>query len=402
MHSQSRDKNLLYPDTTRGEPKLDLHLKPDADKLNAGLEAVNDGDPALARSILQPFADGSASKSKYAQAMALGGLASVSYQQEEVGEAIQLLKQALAIGVIPNDTYFQMMYQLAQFQVVNEQYKDALGTLERWREGGRRETAESYGLEGSAYFRMQQYRKAIAALNKAKAMADDPKPSWDQMLAASYTKTGQTDKAVALAEQQLEGSPGDVATQRNAINLLINSGKYEQAIGMMEKAQANGLMQEATDYLNLAKLHLMVAQTAEDPRPQAEKCVAVLQSGLSQGVLKDGYDTNLLKGRAAYLAGDEETALAAYAEAAKHGTTGEADLQRGQILFNMANYPAARSAFKAALEKGVKQMGSTYVLLASTERSLDNKKGAIIAMRKAATYPETRAQAEKWLKDSGY
>lgn len=398
QQAETQEKNLLYPNTTREEPELDLKKQKESDRLNKGLTAANAGNFAEAKSILEPMASGSASKSKYVQAMALQGLASVSYQQENVVAAIDKLKKALAIGVMPNDTYFQLMYQLAQFYLVNEQYAEALATVQEWRAQGKKENADSYALEGNAYYRLQKYPEAIVALKKAKSMSDKPHASWDQLLAASYAESGQTDEAVAIAEQQLAASPGDAATQRNAVNMLINSQQYTKAIELMENAQSKGLLVESQDYLNLAKLHMLIGQEAEDPLPQAKKSMAVLDDAMTKGVLKPSYDVYLLKGGAAYLAGDAKTAMAAYAKAAELSDKGEADYRRGQVLFNMGNHAAARTAIKTAISKGLEHMGRAYVLLASTETSLKNKNAAIAAMRKAAEYPETKAKADAWLR----
>lgn len=396
--TEAQEKNLLYPDTTREEPELDLKKQKESDRLNEGLTAANAGNFDEAKRILEPMASGSASESKYVQAMALQGLANVSYQQKNVDAAIDKLKEALAIGVMPNDAYFQLMYQLAQFYLVNEQYAEVLATVQEWRAQGKKETADSYALEGNAYYRLQKYSEAIAALKKAKSMPGTPSPSWDQLLAASYAESGQTDEAVALAEQEIAESPGDVTTQRNAVSLLINSQRYSKAVEIMENAQAKGLLVESQDYLNLAKLHMLIGQEAEDPMPQAKQSMAVLDGAMAKGALKPGYDVYLLKGGAAYLAGDAKAAIAAYAKAAEYTDKGEADYRRGQVLFNMGNHAAARTAIKTAISKGVDRMGSAYMLLGSTERLLKNKNAAIAAVRKAAEFPETKAKADEWLR----
>jgi hypothetical protein len=94
-------------------------------------------------SICSRIVDGS--KSKYAQALALQGLATIKYQVDNDPKgAIALLQQSLANGVMPNDTYFQLEYMLAQFQVADEEYQPALDTITKWRAEGKKETANSY------------------------------------------------------------------------------------------------------------------------------------------------------------------------------------------------------------------------------------------------------------------
>ena len=81
--SSSKDKKeALYPNATRKEPKLDLTSEKDQKAINDGLDAVNNQDKEKAIQILQPIAD--SSKSKYAQALALQGLANVHYNDGTV------------------------------------------------------------------------------------------------------------------------------------------------------------------------------------------------------------------------------------------------------------------------------------------------------------------------------
>ena len=106
-HSESKEKAAsLYPNATRTAPKLDLTSEKESKALNEGLAAANSGDKAKATELLQPIID--KSKSQYAKALAMQGMASVAYNGGDVKGAINLLQQALADGVMPNDTYFQL------------------------------------------------------------------------------------------------------------------------------------------------------------------------------------------------------------------------------------------------------------------------------------------------------
>ena len=218
--STSKDKKeALYPNATRKEPKLDLTSEKDQKAINEGLDAVNNQDKEKATQILQPIAD--SSKSKYAQALALQGLANLHYQDGDVKGAIDLLKRSLDIGVMPNDTYFQLQYMLAQFYLADEQYQPAIDTVEKWRAEGKKETADSYALEGNAYYRLQKYPEAIAAIKKAQSMTDKPSDSWNQILMASYSESGQGDQAAQVAQQQLSANPNDPNALNNAVAVLM-------------------------------------------------------------------------------------------------------------------------------------------------------------------------------------
>ncbi|MET4569392.1 tetratricopeptide repeat protein [Rhodanobacter soli] len=392
-------KEVLYPNATRAEPKLDLTSEKDQKNLNEGLDAVNAGDKAKAQQMLQPIID--SSKSKYAQALALQGMASLHYNDGDYKGAISSLQRSLALGVMPNDTYFQLMYMLAQFQMADEQYQPALDTIAKWRAEGKKETADSYALEGNAEYRLGKYPEAIASINKAKSLTDKPQPTWDQILMASYAESGQDEKAAELAKSQLSSNPSDPNALNNAVAVLMQAHKYPEAIQMMEKARAEGKLSKDTQYVNLAKLYLVTGQESADPAPNATKAQQVLEEGMSKGVVKPDAETYVLLGQSAEIANNIDKAIGYYNKAQPIATDGEAALRAGRLLLSENKYSQAKGLIQQALDKGVKHKGTAYMLLAESERGLKNKPAAIDAMKKAAQDPETAAKAKDWLKKTG-
>ena len=397
--SKDTKQAAQYPNATRAEPKLDLTSAKDQKALNDGLDAVNGGDKAKATELLQPLIDGS--KSKYAQALALQGLANLKYNDGDLKGAIAMLQKSLAIGVMPNDTYFQLQYELAQFQLADEQYQAALDTLTKWRAEGKKETADSYALEGNIDYRLQKYPEAIAAIKKAQSMTDKPQDSWNQILMASYAESGQSDQAAQLAQQQLAANPNDANALNNAVAVLMQAQKYPQAIELMEKARSNGGLKTEKDYVNLAKLYLITGQSSDDPKPSATKAMGVLQEGMTKGVVPSSYDNLKLQGDAAYIAGNDSAAIASYRKAIPMAKDGEAAIRAGQLLLSEQKYSDAKTLIKQGIDKGVQHKGTAYMLLAEAERGLKNKPAAIAAMKVAAQDPDTAAKAKAWLKQAG-
>jgi tetratricopeptide (TPR) repeat protein len=400
QHKADTDKKeALYPDATREEPKLDLKSEKDQKAINEGLDAVGAGDKAKAEQVLEPIAEGS--KSKYAQALALQGLANLKYNDGDVKGAIATLQKSLAIGVMPNDTYFQLLYELAQFQLADEQFQPALDTIAKWRAEGKKETADSYALEGNAYYRLGKYPEAIAAIQKAKSMTDKPKDSWNQILMASYAQSGQKDQAMQLAKAQLAANPNDPEARSNAVSVLVNAEKYPEAIQLLEKARAAGTLTEEKDNMTLAKLYLLQAQSSNDPAPDAAKGAQVLQDGIDKHTISGNGETYKLMGQAYEMAGNSDKAIAAYKLALPQATDGESALRAGHLLMVENKFSQAKPLLEQAIQKGVKHKGTAYMLLAETERGLKNKPAAIAAMKQAAQQPETAEKAKAWLKTAG-
>ena len=395
-HAAKDKQTVQYPNATRVAPKLDLSSKKDQKNLNAGLDAVSAGDAAKAEQLLQPLVDGS--KSKYAQALALQGLATIKYNAGAYKGAIALLQRSLAIGVMPNDTYFQLEYMLAQFQLADEQYQAALDTVTKWRAEGKKETAHSYALEGNADYRLDKYPEAIAAIKKAQSLTDKPESSWNQILMASYAASGQSDQAAQVAEQQLAAHPNDPDALNNAVAVLMQAQKNTEAIQLMEKARASGALTTEANYVNLAKLYLITAQSGSDPKPNAVKATQVLDEGMTKGLVTPSADNYMLLGEANEMADNVNSAVAAYTKAMATASNGEAAIRGGSLLLTENKYSQARALIQQGISKGVKHKGTAYMLLAESERGLKNKPAAIAAMKLAAQQPETAEKAKAWLK----
>lgn len=398
-NASSGKKEVLYPNATRKEPKLDLTSEKEQKALNDGLEAASAGDKDKANQLLQPLID--SSKSKYAQALALQGLANLHYNDGDIKGAIDLLKRALDNGVMPNDTYFQLQFMLAQFYLADEQYQPALDTIASWRAQGKKETAESYAAEGSAYYRLQKYPEAIAAIKKAQSLTDKPNDNWNQILMASYAESGQGDQAADLAQQQLAANPNDATALNNAVAVLMQSQKYPEAIALMEKARAQGALKTEKDYVNLAKLYLVVGQGSSDPKPNALKATQVLDEGVSKGLVQQNVDNLKLIGDANYIAEQPDKAIDAYRKAIPLASDGQPAISAGQLLITEGKFSEAKSLIQQGIAKGVQHKGRAYMLLAEANRGLKDKPGAIAAMKQAAQDPETAESANKWLKQSG-
>lgn len=389
-----------YPNATRKEPKLDLTDKKEQEALNKGLDAAQANNKDQAEQILQPLVD--KSKSKYVQAMALQGLARVHATNNDLPGGIDLLKRALDNGVMPNDAYFQLEYELATFYVLNQQYQQAIDEVEKWRAEGKKETPESYALEGEAYYRLKKYPEAIAAIKKAQSMNSKPDPRWNQLLMLAYDDSGQKDKAAEIAKQAAAASPNDPTSFHNALSLDIQMQKYDDALKLMEDGKAKGLLTTENDYVTLAKLYMNKAQDqgTQDPGPLTDKAVEVLQEGMTKGIVKPSAENYVLMGDAHMIGGDANAAADAYQKAIPLASDGEPAYKAGVALVTQNEFSKAKTLLQQAISKGVKHKGKAYMALAQANIGLKDKAAAADAVLEAEKDPETKAQAEKWLKQA--
>jgi tetratricopeptide (TPR) repeat protein len=199
----------------------------------------------------------------------------------------------------------------------------------------------------------------------------------------------------------LSANPNDPDALNNAVAGLIQAQKYPEAIQLMEKARSQGALKSEKDYVNLAKLHLMQAQSAGDDTADTTAAVQVLQDGMSKGIVQQSSDNYKLMGDAHVISGETDQALQMYRKAVPNAKDGEAAVAAGSILLNENEFGEAKSLLQQGIDKGVKHKGNAYLMLANANRGLKDKAAAIAAVKMAAQDPETTDKANAWLKKSG-
>ena len=125
--AKDKKEENKYPHATRAEPKTNMSSG-DQRALNKAADLVNDSKGAEAEPMIRKVLEGNGSA--YAQSFAHQLMAQIYWDQEKGAEAIDEYKKAVALNGLPNDAHFQVLYALAQTQIQEEKYQDALATLD--------------------------------------------------------------------------------------------------------------------------------------------------------------------------------------------------------------------------------------------------------------------------------
>jgi len=391
----AKDENKTrYPNASRHEPKSDLSNQGDQKALQAAIDAVNGGDEAKAQENAQKIID--SSKSKYAKGIAYQVLANVKFNAQDYKGAIETYQKLIELNSVPNDAYFDAMYNIAAAYIADGEYQKALDQLKTWRAEGKRETAESYALEGNAYYRLQKYPEAITAIKKAQSMTNEPKDSWNQLLMASYAESGQAGQASGVIEEQLKKDPSNKAVVHNAIVVYTQNNENDKALALLDQERSKGMLTDEKDYVSAAKFYASIGQNSDKPAVAA-KGGDVLAEGFSKGVVKASAENYKLMGDSYMIGQQEDKALAAYGKASPLASNGDIDLTRAQILGSQTNWAEAKSVAEKAVSRGVSKPGKAYLLLGKLDLGAKDTAAAKAAFEKAKGDAETRSDAENEL-----
>jgi tetratricopeptide (TPR) repeat protein len=385
------DDKTRYPNATRSAPKSDLTNPGDQKALQAAIDSVNGGDDAKAQENAQKVVD--SSKSKYAKGIALQVLANIKFNAQDYKGAIDNYKKLIELNSVTNDAYFDSMYNIAAAYIADGQYQLALDELKTWREQGKRETAESYALEGNGYYRLQKYPDAIAAIKKAQSLTNEPKDSWNSILMASYNESGQSGQAAGVIDDQLKKDPTNKSLVHNALVVYTQANDNDKALALLEQERKQGMITDEKDYVSAAKFYASIGQNSGKPEAAA-KGGDLLQDGFAKGAVKASAENYKLMGDSYMIGQQEEKALAAYGKASPLASNGDIDLTRAQILGSQTNWSEAKAVAEKAVARGVSKPGKAYLLLGKLSLGAKDSAGAKAAFEKAKQDADTRSDAE--------
>jgi len=391
--SKEKDKTEhLYPNASRVEPKNDIKKEAEGKALQKAIDDLNSGDEAKAQEEMQSILTNSSSK--YAQGVALQVLANIKFNAQDYKGAIENYKKVIELNSLGNDGHFDSMFNLANAQVADEQYQPALDTLKTWREQGKRESADSYALEGNVYYRLEKYPEAIAAIKKAQSLTDKPKDTWNTILMAAYSASGQGAQASSVIEAQLAKDPNNKKLLHDAIVVYVQANQYDKALVLLDREHAQGLLTEESDY----KLATQLYDQSDKPAQGAK----LLKEGLDKGVVKPSYEMYKLLGDSYALGQDDKSAIDAYAKASPLAKDGYVDYVRGSLLLNNDRAKEAIESLKQGIAKGgLKKPGEAYIMLGDAYNQIDAHADATAAWQKAKGYPESQKMADQRLHAGG-
>lgn len=380
---------LLFPDATREieEGKVSRGLQR---QLNDMIAALNENDdPAKARELADAVLANEKANA-YEKSVAAQVAGSAAGELDDIPASITYMERAIAENGLDNEAHYSTMQNLAITYLSSEQPQKAIALLTRLIDETKTTNPDFVFALAGAHYESEQYPQAIEALKRTIALAPTPKPEWIRLLASAYTESDQPAEAAKALEQLVALQPDDKRLILALASAYIDLEQSDKAIATIESARTRGLLTEARDYQNLYALYFNIDG-------KEKEVIAVINEGLSKGILTRDLPTLGALAQAAYFADDLPLAIATYKEAAALDPKGETGLNYAKVLSAEARDAEARDAAKAALAKGVAKPGEAWMVIARSENELDNRPAVRAALLEAAKHAETREQANKML-----
>jgi tetratricopeptide (TPR) repeat protein len=357
MRRQKKEKvEIRYPEATRQEPKekASAKMQNQLNKLFKAYEKENNEDETMTL-VNEIIASDKANAYDKSVAAQIG--AQAAYGKDDSKLAKDYANKVLEFNGLDNNNHYQTMFFLAQLQMQDDQFNEALATMDKFFAETKSQKPEELVVKGNILYRAERYADAIPFLKQAVEGSPEPKNEWLQILMASYAEAGQNDAAVKLAEQLAAKSPTDKKAQMNLASVYLQADKTDQAAGVLEKLRASGQLTDDREYRQLYSMYANMDGREKD-------VIAVINEGLQKGVLKDDYQTQLALAQSYYYSEQIPQAIEAWKKAAPQSPNGETYLNLARVLWQENRIPEAKQAAKSALDKGLKKPEDAKKILA--------------------------------------
>lgn len=331
----------------------------------------------------------------YEQAIIHQAMGHVSASQEKVDTAMNHFRTALNLDVLPNNTQFQLLYQVAQLHMISENYKEGLKTLDEWfcLTPTEQHTSAAYVLKANAHAQLKEYREGLSAIEKAIALGDKPQESWYSLKLAMHFELEEYPQAASTLEIMITNWPDKKQYWSQLSSVYLKLKEDNKALSVLALADRRGMLETESEFLQLANLY----QYLDVPFKAAD----VMERSIVGGKIKASRKTWEQAANAWYQAQELEKALNAYNKAGEFSEDGKLHLRRAYILVDYERWGDASAALNAALEKGglnTRDEGNAYLLLGMAQMRLKSYDAAQKAFTEARRYDNSRKAATEWLK----
>ena len=332
-------------------------------------------------------------RNSYEQAMTHNMYAYVYFNKEDYAGAIKAYEQVIAVDNIPESLEQTTLYSLAKLYLIQEQYKPALASLNKWFVVVEKPGPEAYILRAQMQFQLEQYKAALPDVKKAIAMTKEqgnqPKENWLLLERAVYYQNKDF-KNLARNLQDLATLYPKSQYWVQLAAVYSELGQPMKELSALETAYDQGLLSRESELVSLA--YALMGQ--EIPY----KAAVVLEKGMKDDIINPTAKNLSTLGDAWMLAKEYDKAIVAMTQAAQES-------QKGDDFFKLAQIHTERQEWRSALENvdkainagDLKKPYSAYILKGNILFNLDDLAFARDSFERARKYPEAQKMADQWL-----
>ncbi|NMP17571.1 hypothetical protein [Thalassotalea sp. Y01] len=303
-------------------------------------------------------------------------------------KALPFLESSVKDQVLNEKEHADTIKLLADLQMQEKKYQDALTNYAAWMDFTCEEDANTYVKIAQAHYELKQLDKMIEPADKAISLFKEPNQNPYILKLTSYYERKQYKPAVGVLEEVLQLFPENKQwwTQLGMFYTLVED--YKKALYTLDIAYQQGFLTKESEIKMLANLY----QQGDVPYKAAMLMEKYIDSGLIQRT-----DANLFTMANAFHAAQQiDTAAKYFGETAKLSNDPKHYRRQGMLLQQSERFDEATVALKKAIELGIENTGSVYMTLAEAYFYQEKYSEATKMIKEAQKDPKTRKAARAW------
>jgi tetratricopeptide (TPR) repeat protein len=325
-----------------------------------------------------------------ARALLLRNLASLYGLQKHYAHAAHILEQALALDALPAAEASKSRQELGQYLAAAGEYARAAEVLASWLETAQAPRPEQYLWVADLRTRLKQYPLAIAYVEKAIAVAPQPKPEWLRLLLGLYHEQHDLQGCAKTLRALIELEPENPSNWNQLTGIYQEAGQEAKALAVQQLMYRRGLLNKSSAIIQLAQVMRS--------RGLYSRSAELLAREMDKGTVESSAQNLELLAGIWVEARELNRAAAVLEKSLAMRESADGYHRLGQIYSEIYDWGKARQALSRAITRGgLKNTGGAYLLLGLANYRLNAKEQAREAFVKAQEAPTVRKTAQQWL-----
>lgn len=283
-------------------------------------------------------------KRKYEYALVWQNLGFMLAGSGKTKKAIKALKNSIRLNVLPYGPTLSSLYTLSQLQFSEENFDEALDTLNEWFAYANQPKAQAYMLMGMILGQKDQKQKALDYVNQAINLEKNPQEKWLQYALSLNHSLKKYKNALKILITLSSQYPQKSKYWKQLYQTYLSLFKDQKALAVMEMAYKEGHIVEEKEILNMASLMVYLNMPF--------KAGALVEKEIKDGRIKQTKENFEFLSQAWYQAREIDNALFALEQAGSISEDGQILAKKGFILLESDKWNDAIQSFEKSLAKG--------------------------------------------------
>lgn len=338
---------------------------------------------------------------EYEQVNVLNYIGFVYYNMDDITKAIDIYERMLTIPSLEPQMAKSTTYTLAQLYTMEEKYRRALSTLDKWFAMEPNPPSAPFILKAQNLYQVQRYKAMVEPIENALRIAKErnkpAKENWYVLLNFAYFQDENYRMVRDIQKILLVNWPKKQYWMQ-LFGAYSELGENQNQIASYSAANTQMMLEREGEFVTMAQLYMQ--------REVPYLAATLLEREMASGrVTKIAKNYRLLS-QAWMLAQEDRRAIPALKDAARLSDDGELDVRLGNAYLNIGKYDECITAVRAGLKKDDKsrqkkdRLKSPDHAQISLGMCLYNKqkyRDATRAFRAAAKTPRSRRTANQWI-----